>query len=256
MEQGGAVPQTWTGTLPDAPSTRPPAPWRRPVAISVGVIGLALYNWWIPVAISGRLLTSPDELFSDLEASGRPDAALLQHLDLAAGLVLVVALLLRGSRSPLGKRSEWPWLIAFAVSGAIGGKFAYACPEGLSASCRAAEWRLALPHHHYVHVAAGIAEFVFGTVAVYVAWQRTRPTKSAVTRTVRWTGRVLVIAYPVLGFAYLTDRFGAFVEPVFFTCFSVILAVELLEADRRFPSHPSAMIVHARQVLQRVHILG
>jgi hypothetical protein len=256
MEQGGAVPQAWTGALPDAPSSRPPAPWRRPVAISVGVIGLALYNWWIPVAISGRLLTSPDELFSDLEASGRPDAALLQHLDLAAGLVLVAALLLRGSRSPLGRRSEWPWLIAFAVSGAVGGKFAYACPEGLSASCRAAEWRLALPHHHYVHVAAGIAEFLFGTVAVYVAWQRTRPTKSAVSRTVRWIGRVLVIAYPVLGFAYLTDRFGAFVEPVFFTCFSVMVAVELLEADRRFPSHPSAVIVHARQVLQRVHILG
>jgi TRAP-type uncharacterized transport system fused permease subunit len=156
----------------------------------------------------------------------------------------------------LGRRSEWPWLIAFAVSGAVGGKFAYACPEGLSASCRAAEWRLALPHHHYVHVAAGIAEFLFGTVAVYMAWQRTRPTKSAVSRTVRWIGRVLVIAYPVLGFAYLTDRFGAFVEPVFFTCFSVMVAVELLEADRRFPSHPSAVIVHARQVLQRVHILG
>jgi hypothetical protein len=34
------------------------------------------------------------------------------------------------------------------------------------------------------------------------------------------------------------------------------VAVELLEADRRFPSHPSAVIVHARQVLQRVHILG
>jgi len=259
MEQGEAVPRTWTGALPGAPSSpssRQPAPWRRPVAISVGVIGLALYNWWIPVAIGGRLLTSPDELFSDLEASGRPDAALLQHLDLAAGLVLLTALLLRGSRSPSGKRSEWPWLIAFAVSGAVGGKFAYACPEGLSASCRAAEWRLALPHHHYVHVAAGIAEFFFGTMAVYVAWQRTRPTKSAVTRTVRWTGRVLVIAYPVLGFAYLTDRFGAFVEPVFFTCFSVMVAVELLEADRRFPNHPSAVIVHARHVLQRVHILG
>ena len=52
-------------------------------------------------------------------------------------------------------------LVAFAVSGAVGGQFSYACPEGLSASCRAAEWRLALPHHHYVHVLAGIAEFVF-----------------------------------------------------------------------------------------------
>jgi len=75
-------------------------------------------------------------------------------------------------------------------------------------------------HHHYVHVFAGIAEFVFGTVAVYLAWQRTRPRESAETRAIRWTGRTMVIAYPLLAVAYLTDRFGAFVEPVFFACFS------------------------------------
>jgi len=256
MRERGSFPRMVTRGLPVASSSDRPAPWRRPAAIAVGVVGLALYNWWIPVAVSGRLLTTPDELFSDLEATGRPDAALLQHLDLAAGLVLLAALVLRGPMGRGGRRSEWPWLLAFAASGAVGGQFAYACPEGISASCRAAEWRLALPHHHYVHVLAGIAEFVFGTVAVYLAWQRTRPKESATTRTVRWIGRALVIAYPVLGFAYLTDRFGAFVEPVFFTCFSVMVAVELLEADRRFPSHPSAVIVHARQVLQRVHILG
>ena len=167
------------------------APWRRPAAVALGVVWVALYNWWVPVAFDRRLMTSPDEFFSDLEATGRPDATLLQHLDLAAGLVLVVALLVRGSRSggpdggPSGRGSS-PWRVA----GAIGGQFSYACPEGLSASCRAAEWRLALPHHHYVHVLAGIAEFAFGTVAVYMAWQRTRPKEYGLTRAVRWTGRV------------------------------------------------------------------
>jgi hypothetical protein len=138
------------------------------------------------------------------------------------------------------------------VAGGVGGQFSYACPEGLSASCRAAEWRLALPHHHYVHVLAGIAEFVFGTVAVYVAWQRTRPTESAITRTVRWTGRTLVIAYPFLAIAYITDHFGAFMEPVFFTCFSVMVAVELLEADRRVPGPTISVVRQARQALHRV----
>ena len=245
MDDSRSFPQVKSASVSDptgstGSSARPPAPWRRPVAVGVGVLGLALYNWWIPVALSGRLLTTPDELFSDLEASGRPDAAFLQHLDLAAGIVLLVALSVRGPVARGLRRNEWPWLLAFAFSGAVGGHFSYACPEGLSASCRAAEWRLALPHHHYVHVAAGIAEFVFGTVAVYLAWQRTRPKESAVTRTVRWNARMLVLAYPVLGFAYLTDHFGAFVEPIFFTCFSVMIAVELLESDRRTPATPAA----------------
>ena len=252
MSERGSFPRMMTRGLPVTSSSDRTATWRRPAAIAVGVVGLALYNWWIPVGLSGRLLTSPDELFSDLEASGRPDATLLQHLDLAAGLVLLAALLLRGPIGRGGRRSEWPWLLAFAVSGAVGGQFAYACPEGISASCRAAEWRLALPHHHYVHVLAGICEFIFGTVAVYLAWQRTRPKESAVTRAVRWTSRALVIAYPVLGFAYLTDHFGAFVEPVFFTCFSVMVAVELLESDHLVPHPPTRVVRQARQALHRV----
>lgn len=209
-----------------------PAAWRRPAAVAVGAAGIALYNWWVVVAFDGRLMTSPDELFSDLEATGRPDAALLQHLDLVAGLLLVTAFLVRGRRGPSGPRAEWPWLVAFALAGTAGGHFAYACPEGLSAGCRSAEWRLALPAHHYAHVISGILEFTFATVAVYLAWQRTRERERPTTRAVRWTGRALVVAYPFLAVTYLTDRFGAFVEPVFFVCFSVMAAVELLEPDR------------------------
>jgi hypothetical protein len=221
-------------TLPPrvATATNALARWRRPVAVIVGVLGIALYNWWLPVALFGRLLTTPNELFSDLEATGRPDASLLQHLDLAAGIVLVAALLLRGRIGPDGRRSEWPWLVAFAIAGAVGGRFSYACPEGLSAACRSAEWRLALPPHHYVHVVAGIVEYTTATVAVYLAWKRTRPRERPTTRTIRWTGRVLVGAYPLLGLAYLTDRLGLFVEPIFFVCFSFMAMVELLEPDR------------------------
>jgi hypothetical protein len=256
MRDQRAFPRTGSVVHPEVDSGGGVAPWRRPAAIATGVVGLALYNWWIPVAFDGRLMTSPDELFSDLEATGRPDAALLQHLDLAAGLVLLAALLLRGSVGRTGRRSEWPWLVAFAVAGAVGGQFSYACPEGLSASCRAAEWRLALPHHHYVHVAAGIAEFVFGTVAVYLAWQRTRPVETPVTRAIRWTGRTMVVAYPLLGVAYLTDRFGAFVEPVFFTCFSVMVLAELVErvqAGRSVhrPGMSTALFRQTRRALQR-----
>jgi hypothetical protein len=43
---------------------------------------------------------------------------------------------------------------------------------------------------------------------------------------------VLVVAYPLLAASYLTDRMGAFVEPVFFVCFSAMAAVELFERQR------------------------
>jgi len=225
---------TWS-PAPEPADLRPPAAWRRPAAIAVGAVGIALYNWWVVVALHTHLLTTPDELFSDLEATGGHDASLLQHLDLTAGLVLVAALLLRGRRGPTGPRAEWPWLVAFAVSGALGGHFAYVCPEGTSASCRSAEWRLALPPHHYVHVLAGIAEFATATTAVYLAWQRTRAVERPTTLAIRWTGRALVVAYPFLALAYLTDRMGALVEPVFFVCFSAIALIELAEPDRTGP---------------------
>ena len=257
MREQRSIPRTTGHAHPEAAGGRGVAPWRRPAAVAVGAVGIALYNWWIPVAFDRHLMTSPDELFSDLEATGRPDAALLQHLDLAAGIVLLAALLLRGAVGRTGRRPEWPWLLAFAGAGALGGQFSYSCPEGLSASCRAAEWRLALPHHHYVHVAAGIAEFVFGTVAVYLAWQRTRSRESAVTRSIRWTGRTMVVAYPLLAVAYLTDRFGAFVEPIFFTCFSVIVLTELVEGVRAThddgrAASSTALARQTRKVLQRV----
>lgn len=252
-------PARWTpheGSLRGTDTRTVPAPWRRPLAVAVGIAGVALYNWWVVVALHSHLTTTVDELFSDLEATGRPDAALLQHLDLAAGLVVITALLVRGAKGPLGRRAEWPWLVAFAAAGAVGGRFAYACPEGLSAGCRSAEWHLALPAHHYVHVVAGIVEFATATVAAYLGWQRTSATSDSVTRAFLWVGRALVVAYPFLAFAYLTDRFGAFVEPVFFVCFSVLVLAELVETNgptsptsrmrRRLPSTAQGRPVGAR----------
>ncbi len=141
------------------------------IAQILGLVGIVLYNWWVWVIVATNLLISTDEFFSDLEASGRPDATLFQHLDLAAGIVMLTALLLRGPWGPKGKRREWRWLLLFAAAGAVGGHFGYACPEGLSAACRSAEWHLRLPLHHYLHVFSGIIEFAAMTTAVFFAWK-------------------------------------------------------------------------------------
>ena len=203
------------------------------VAQFLGLVGVVLYNWWVWVVVASNLLISTDEFFSDLEATGRPDATIFQHLDLAAGIVMFVAFLLRGPWGPKGKRQEWRWLLLFAIAGAVGGHFSYACPEGLSAACRSAEWHLRLPLHHYLHVISGVIEFATMTTAVYVAWQRTREDSGWVSRSIKGVGVAMLIGYPLLAVAYLTDRFGAFVEPIFFVCFSVMVAVELLEPRRR-----------------------
>jgi hypothetical protein len=203
------------------------------VARFLGLVGIVFYNWWVWVLVATNLLGSTDEFFSDLEATGRHDATLFQHFDLAAGLVMLVAFLLRGPWGPTGKRKEWRWLLLFAVAGTVGGHYGYACPEGLSAACRNAEWHLRLPLHHYVHVVSGIIEFTAMTIAVYFAWKRTREESGWVARGVKVVALTMLIGYPLLAVAYLTDRFGAIVEPLFFVCFSVMVAIELFEPRRR-----------------------
>ena len=233
MTTPGNEPSTSWLESPGSVPTRGPRPQRVTARVSIarvlGVVAILLYNWWIAVAIHGNLLTSSDEFFSDLEAVGRPHAALLQHLDLAAGVVMLVALTLRGARSRGSVRAEWPWLVGFALASALGGQFAYACSEALSATCRSAEWHLRLPAHHYVHVIAGVIEFATASFAVYVAWRRTRNDNVAAAHVVRGVGVAFIVGYPLLALAYLSDSYGAFVEPIFFICFSTMAAVELCE---------------------------
>src|ERR1700724_2939446 len=85
------------------------------VARFLGLVGIVLYNWWVWVLVATNLLINTDEFFSDLEATGRPDATLFQHFDLVAGLVMLAAFLLREPWAWKGKRREWRWLLLFAV---------------------------------------------------------------------------------------------------------------------------------------------
>ena len=96
----------------------------------LGVAGVLAYNWWVVVPFVPGLMPSVNGFFSDLEATGRPHAALMSDADLAAGLLLVAALLLRGSTVRHRVRREWKWMMAFALAGAIGGRYPYACAEG------------------------------------------------------------------------------------------------------------------------------
>jgi hypothetical protein len=194
-------------------------------------LGLGLYNWWVWAVRPGRWLSSADEFFSDLEATGETHSAALRHADVLAGALVLVALALGGGFAGSSRRPEWALLVTFASASVLGGLFPYVCAEGAAASCRAAEWQLRLGWRHYVHIGAGILEFAAVTAAIVLAARRTAGKASGAGRTYRALLTTLLLGYPLLAVAYLADRLGALVEPVFFLCFSVAVLTELLEAE-------------------------
>jgi hypothetical protein len=213
----------------------------------LGITGVVLYNWWVVVPFVPGLMPSVNGFFSDLEATGRPHAVLMSDADLTAGILLVAALLLRGSTARTGvRRREWKWMVAFAAAGAVGGRYPYACAEGLSATCRQLEWHLQLPLHHYVHVVSGIAEFATLTVAALLAVRRTRHDGTRESRAYWAVVVTLVAGYPLLGLVYLTDRLGTLVEPIFFVAFSAMVLTELFEPIGRTVAPSWAQRVAAR----------
>jgi hypothetical protein len=196
------------------------------------------YNWWVIVPIIPGMMPSRNGFFSDLEVAGRAHASLLLDADLLAAVLMFAALVLRGPRGPAGPRREWPWLLVFALAGAIGSRYPYACSEGLSAACRHLEWTGQLPWHHYIHMAAGVVEFATLTIAAFLATRRTLHTATLNARAYRAVLWTILAGYPLLGAVYITDRLGTFVEPIFFVAFSAMLLIELFEPPR-LPSCPN-----------------
>ena len=202
--------------------------WAAHVAAVLAIAGLIGYSWWIPAAFDRRELTSVDLLFSELSADGQRHAALLQRLDIASGLLLLAAFLLRGapSGSPAARRFHY-CLLLFAAAAALGGLLPFACAPTLDHACHQAERHLQLPAHHYLHMISGVLEFAGATGAVLFG----AALPGLIGRVARAGRIVLAISYPLLGAAYLTMHLGALAEPPFFITFTTIAAVALWAAQ-------------------------
>lgn len=216
---------------------------RRAVAWIFGIAGLLAYNWWVLVPFRPGLLHSPSELFSNLEVTGQPFATAMQHADLLSGLLLLGAFLAAGSRSIPGGWRDWLAMMVFAAAGALGGLCPEVCADEISASCRTMEWSFQLPFQQYVHIVAGILEFAGITVALLLAFERTRGKQGAAARVYRDMTIAAVVAYPLLGAAYLLNSLGGVMEAVFFIGFTMLVLTQLLERTRatggsRFPRSP------------------
>jgi len=81
-----------------------------------------------------------------------------------------------------------------------------------------------------------IAEFATATVAIWLAFRRTRGEQRVVARLSHALVIVMVVAYPLLGVAYLGDRLGSLIEPVFFVTFSAIVLIEVFEPSGPRPA--------------------
>jgi len=194
-----------------------------------GSTGLLAFSWWVLVPLRPGLMRSPSEQFSNLEVTGQPFATWMQHADVLSGLLLAGAFLAAGSRSIPGGGREWLGLLVFAATETLGGLYPEACPDEISASCRAREWSFQLPLPHYLHMVAGILQFAGITIALVLAFRRTRGGQAITARVYRGMVIAAVAAYPLLGGAYLLDRLSGVVEAAFFTGFTVIVLAELYE---------------------------
>lgn len=77
---------------------------------------------------------------------------------------------------------------------------------------------------------SGVLEFATITTAVILAVRRTQGQRTGSALVYRGVLRIFYVAYPLLGLAYLTDRLGAFIEPVFFLSFTVVVITHLFQA--------------------------
>ncbi len=202
---------------------------RTVVAWVLGIAGLGAYNWWLLVPLKHGLMTSPNELFSNLEVSGQPYATAMQHADLAAGLLMIAAFWAVGHGTSRAARREWLSMLVFAAAGALGGLFPEVCADSVNAVCHREEYRFELPASQYIHMAAGILEFAAITVALVYAVRRTRHQPTRPAAVYRALAVAALVAYPLLGAAYLFDRLGGIMEAVFFTGFAVMVIAQLAE---------------------------
>jgi len=203
---------------------------------------LLAYNWWVLAPFKHGLMRSPNELFSNLEVTGQPYAIVMQRADVTAGILLLFAFILAGSRTVIEGRREWLGMVVFAMAGAIGGLFPQVCADGLSPACMSAEWHFRLAASQYVHDGSGVIEFAGITLALLLAVMRIRgngaspggrppgsPRSTPTARGYRVIGWVVLVAYPVLGVGYLFNFYGAVIEAVFFSAFTAMVLLQLSE---------------------------
>jgi hypothetical protein len=228
------------------------------LAWTLAVAGLVADNWWVLVPFKPGLMNSPSELFSNLEVTGLPYASAMQHADLSSGILLLAAFLVAGNGTAAiaasGRRGrrEWLAMMGFAVAGAAGGLWPELCNDTTDAVCRRLEWSFQLPAGQYLHIVAGILEFTCITVALVYAVLRNRGLTTrfaAIYRGLLWGA---VVAYPLLGAAYLSDRLGGVMEGVFFTGFTVLVATQIAERTRALRDRPAPAAPHAADGQVRV----
>lgn len=184
----------------------------------LGTLGLLAHNWWVVIYPIGWM-PSFDALISEASATDQPHGWLLSGIDIGVGVALVAALFLcRRTWLQHGRASVWWWSLVWALGGLVEGVFPLACSPSTNRTCEDAEWAFELAAHHYVHMAAGVVEFVAASIAILLVWRT--PALGWLSRLGAWLSLGILVVYPFLGLAFFTHRLSSIPEAVFFVMFS------------------------------------
>jgi Protein of unknown function (DUF998) len=133
---------------------RPPIPALRWVAVVGTTIGAVLYSNWLLEMVFTRTLPDPDLYISELAAADQPHCEWFRDLDVASGVVLIVAMAAALIGVPGGRwsRRGWVALGVFAVATAVDSTvWRLVCAPSSDRACAARESARSVPIGHQLH---------------------------------------------------------------------------------------------------------
>lgn len=206
----------WAGVRHDLATDR-----RWGWAAVIGTIGVVLHNWWVVIYPLGWM-PSWHALISEAEATDQPHGWLLSGIDIVVGVLVIAAvLLIRHHYWGRAGRVVWWFALSWAFFGMLEGIFPLACSPSSNKVCEDAEWKFELAYHHYVHMGAGVFEYVSANLVAILAWRIS--SLGWLSRFGKWMTIVMIVCYPFMGATFFTHRWSTISEAIFFVLYSTTI---------------------------------
>lgn len=215
--------------IPAAPGIHPESRWSRlrqdlaadrqwRWAVILGTIGVVAHNWWVVIYPLGWM-PSWHALISEAEATDQVHGRLLSNIDIVVGIFVIAGVLLV-RRTYWGRpgRAVWWFALSWGFFGMLEGVFPLACSPSSNKICEDAEWKFELAYHHYVHMGAGVLEYLSANLVAILAWRT--PSLGWLSRFGKWMTIVMICAYPFMGATFFTHKWSTISEALFFILYS------------------------------------
>ena len=194
---------------------------RRRLALALGTVGAIAHNWWVVIYPLGWM-PSWHALISEAEATDQPHGQFLSTIDIIVGVFVIAGVLLVG-REYRGRRGRVVWWLALSWGffGMLEGIFPLACSPSTNKVCEDAEWKFELAYHHYVHMGAGVVEYLSANLVAIMAWRV--GSLGWLSRFGKWMTLAMVVFYPFMGATFFLHKWSTITEALFFVMYSTTI---------------------------------